>query len=293
MALTLKDVENRGLLAELTSCFDTEAAAQTLLARLEVPAGRLRPFGSMETGQWWRHVAKQLDRGLIEDGLDRLLRAAADVFPGNRIFAEYLSPRSELVESRSPGGQDLPEPLRVFLSYAREDRDRVVALYRRLEQEGFQPWMDEMDLFPGQSWQLAIRKTIREADVFLVLLSQHSSKRGFVQKEIRLGIETWEERPEGDIFLIPALLEAVEIPERLRHIHAVYLYEEQGFERLIKTLQFLKRRLLESHDEGAARVVDARRNLTISRIELTNIRCFERLDLRLEQGANAILLGDN
>lgn len=293
MALTLKEVEDRGLLSELASCFDTEAAAQTLLANLDIPAGRLRPFGSMETGQWWRHVGQQLDRGLIANGLERLLGAAAGVYPGNRLFAEYVSPASEPVEDLPASEQDLSEPLSVFLSYAREDRDRVVALYQRLEQEGFRPWMDEMDLLPGETWRLAIRKVIREADVFLVLLSQHSSKRGFIQKEIRMGIETWEERPEGDIFLIPALLEPTEIPERLRDINAVYLYEKLGFERLTKALQFLKKKLLKSDHEDTARVVDSSRDLTISRIKLTDIRCFERLDLRFEPGANAILLGDN
>ena len=36
-----------------------------------------------------------------------------------------------------------------------------------------------------------------------------------------------------------------------------------------------------------------RRNLTLVRVELTNIRCFDRLDLDLGKGTSAIVLGDN
>ncbi len=185
------------------------------------------------------------------------------------------------------------EDLRVFLSHAREDREPAAELYGRLKRNGFRPWMDEKDLLPGQPWRTAIAKAIRQADVFLVLLSQHStSKRGFVQKEIRLGIEIWEERPEGDVFLIPVLLESTEIPERLREIHPVYLYEEDGFRRLIHSL-----RVLEGRRETGDELADSRRNLTITRVELTDIRCFEQLDLRFEQGGEAVLttmvLGDN
>ncbi len=302
MALTLKEVEARGLLSELSSCFDTEVAAASLLARLDVPPGRFRPFASMETEQWWRHVCQQLDRGLVEDGLERLLRAAAETLPGNRLFAAYRAVGSELLEDRAAQGQapsetdsraerESPEGLRVFLSYAREDKEQAASLYAKLKQHGFKPWMDEEDLLPGQSWRTTIQKAIRQADVFLVLLSRHSSKRGYVQKEIRLGIETWEERPEGDIFLIPALVEPTEIPERLREIHPVYLYEKEGFRRLTDALGILASR------ESGDRTTDSRQNLIITRVELADIRCFEHLDLRFEQRGEAVLttmvLGDN
>ncbi|MCP4654600.1 MAG: TIR domain-containing protein, partial [bacterium] len=190
------------------------------------------------------------------------------------------------------GERRSPESLRIFLSYAHEDREHAAALYARLKREGFRPWMDEEDLLPGHSWRTAIRQAIRQADVFLVLLSQHSGKRGFVQKEIRLGIEIWEERPEGDVFLIPALLEPTEIPDRLREIHPVRLYEESGFRRLTEAL-----RALEDRRRSTAGFADSRRNLTITRIELADVRCFEHLDLRFEQGGETVLttmvLGDN
>ncbi len=202
-----------------------------------------------------------------------------------------MSQALERDELEGRDGRESSEGLRVFLSYAREDREPVAELYMRLEKEGFRPWMDEMDLLPGESWQVAIRKAIRQADAFLVLLSRHSGKRGYVQKEMRLGIETWEERPEGDIFLIPALLEPTEIPERLRQIHAVHLYEEKGFRRLTDSLRVLEGRL--GSEGGQA---DSR-NLTITRVELTDIRCFKHLDLRFEQEGQAALttlvLGDN
>jgi hypothetical protein len=71
-----------------------------------------------------------------------------------------------------------PEGLKIFLSHAREDKEQAAALYARLERQGFSPWIDEKDLLPGQPWRMTIQRAIREADVFLVLLSRHSSKRG-------------------------------------------------------------------------------------------------------------------
>lgn len=44
------------------------------------------------------------------------------------------------------------KPLRIFLTYAHEDRKAVISVYERLKKEGFDPWMDVENLQAGQEW---------------------------------------------------------------------------------------------------------------------------------------------
>jgi hypothetical protein len=57
----------------------------------------------------------------------------------------------------------------VFLSYSRQDRERVRELYADLKRHGFQIWFDEENLLPGQIWATEIKKAIREASLVLVV----------------------------------------------------------------------------------------------------------------------------
>ena len=74
---------------------------------------------------------------------------------------------------------------RVFISYAKEDKDVAEKLYNELEQSGVEPWLDSMDLVPGQAWERAIRKAIDESSYFIAVLSSRSvGKKGYVQNPV-------------------------------------------------------------------------------------------------------------
>jgi len=98
-------------------------------------------------------------------------------------------------------------------------------------------WLDKEKLLPGQDWELEIRKAVREADVVVVCLSKQFNQAGFRQKEVRLALDTAMEQPEGEIFIIPARLEECDTLESLRKWHWVDLFEEDGYEVLIRALQ--------------------------------------------------------
>jgi hypothetical protein len=135
-------------------------------------------------------------------------------------------------------GDETAEPvLRIFLCHASEDKEAVRALYRKLLQPGFAPWLDEEKLLPGQDWDAEITKAIRASHVVLVCLSQRSEKRGYVQKEIVRALDVADEQPEGTIFLIPVRLEDCHVPERLRRWQWVNLFHDHGFERLQASLR--------------------------------------------------------
>jgi hypothetical protein len=134
--------------------------------------------------------------------------------------------------------------LRIFLCHSTTDKPIVRNLYQRLCAEGVEPWLDEESLLPGQDWDQEIAKAVRQSDVVLVCLSHSSvNKAGYVQKEIKYALDVADEQPEGTIFLIPVKLEECEIPGRLRRWHWVNLFEDIGYERLMRALRARERTL--------------------------------------------------
>ncbi len=89
--ITLLTMRGEGLLDELSSVFDSQAAATSLLERAEIPKARVRPFGQVTPIEFWESVCRQLEKGLTAGGLPALLRAAAEEFPYNPTFQRGLT----------------------------------------------------------------------------------------------------------------------------------------------------------------------------------------------------------
>jgi hypothetical protein len=103
--------------------------------------------------------------------------------------------------------------------------------------KGFHVWLDEINLLPGQDWKREVSKAVRNSDRVVICLSKKSiDKAGFVQKEIRYALDVADEKPESQIFLIPARLEVCNVPERLREKQWVDLFAENGFDRLVAAI---------------------------------------------------------
>jgi formylglycine-generating enzyme required for sulfatase activity len=133
---------------------------------------------------------------------------------------------------------ETPRRLKIFLCHASGDKPAVRDLYRRLCAAGFDPWLNEEKLLPGQDWQLEIPQAVRSSDAVIVCLSSRAvTKRGYVQKEIRYALDVADEQPEGAIFLIPLRLERCDVPHRLRRWQWVDLFHEKGYERLLRALR--------------------------------------------------------
>lgn len=126
---------------------------------------------------------------------------------------------------------------KVFLSYVREDEEIVFNLYRNLKDQGLQPWLDKVDLMTGVEWDRAIRKAIRESDFIVVCISSRTRvKRGYIQRELRQALDCYEELPPGDAFLMPVRLEECEVPEDLLKYQYTDLFDDDGFDRLVKSI---------------------------------------------------------
>jgi hypothetical protein len=137
----------------------------------------------------------------------------------------------------------------IFLCYANEDKESVDDIYLVMKSEGLNPWMDKPPrlyksdgIKPGERWDNVIREKIKVADYFLAFLSKVSvSKRGYVQREYRMALDTMKEMPENDIFVIPVLLQKCEPPNigfsRIQH----YNYYADGIEPLLIHLKSLSK----------------------------------------------------
>jgi formylglycine-generating enzyme required for sulfatase activity len=127
--------------------------------------------------------------------------------------------------------------LRIFLCHASDDKQRVRELSTRLREDGFEPWLDEEQILPGQDWELQVSAAVQASDVVVVCLSLASvGKVGYVQKELRLVLDAAQYQPEGRVFIIPVRLEDCTLPIRLRQWHYADLFTTGGYERLRSAL---------------------------------------------------------
>lgn len=132
-----------------------------------------------------------------------------------------------------------PSPkLKIFLCHASDDKPIVRILYQKLRKAGFDPWLDEERLTPGQEWSQEIKKAVKESEIILICFSKQSiNKSGFVQKEIKYALDIADEQPEGKIFLIPMRLEECELPDRVKRWQWVDGFTESGQKKLFQVLR--------------------------------------------------------
>lgn len=127
---------------------------------------------------------------------------------------------------------------KIFLSYAREDEERVKELYQELDNANFKPWMDQKNIFGGEDWLLSIEKAIGECDFFIACLSNRSiSKRGVLQKEIKKALDILKEKLDSDIYFIPVRLEDCRVPEQMMVRQWIDLFKADGWEKLIQSIK--------------------------------------------------------
>ncbi len=172
------------------------------------------------------------------------MAAGESGYVADRDINIYLQPEKRIEQHKSISAPTFPEQpkvlrsLQIFLCHSSGDKAAVRDLYYRLSVEGFNPWLDEENLLPGQDWQQEIPKAVHDSDVVIVCLSRSAiNKAGYVQKEIKYALDIADEKPDGTIFLIPLKLEECDVPERLSRWQWVNFFEDRGFERLMRALR--------------------------------------------------------
>ncbi|MGD0740454.1 MAG: toll/interleukin-1 receptor domain-containing protein [Terracidiphilus sp.] len=158
-------------------------------------------------------------------------------------------PRPATLEKGGPEYSKENQQIKVFLCHSSSDKPAVRELYKFLKDEGFDPWLDEEALLPGQEWDLEVSSAVRSCQVVVVCLSVGSvTKAGYVQKEIRKVLDVADEQPEGTIYVIPLKLEECDVPNRLRRWQWVNMFDARGSERLILALRARARTLQKARE---------------------------------------------
>jgi hypothetical protein len=127
-------------------------------------------------------------------------------------------------------------PPQIYLSHARQDLGDAEEIYRKLSELGFRPWLFEKDVQPGEKWEPRVKQAILNSDLFLPLISENWSRGGYVQKEFAQALAITRKRESDRVFIIPVVIRPVGIPETIQPYLGVLLYEEDGWERLIRSI---------------------------------------------------------
>ena len=101
----------------------------------------------------------------------------------------------------------MSEPEDVFVSYSRQDNDKVMELTAKLRSAGVRMWMDVRNIDGAAMWGEEIVNALAKSKVLLLLVSKSAVASQNVVKEVLLASER-----KGHI--LPIDLEPTEIPSQ-------------------------------------------------------------------------------
>ena len=107
----------------------------------------------------------------------------------------------------------------IFLSYAREDRDRARTIAESLEEQGWSVFWDK-DISAGHQWRNRLEAELGNARCVVVLWSHDSINSDWVKAEARTG------GSRG--VLVPVIIDEVEPPEVFGNVQAAHLAPWDG-----------------------------------------------------------------
>lgn len=152
-----------------------------------------------------------------------------------------VKPKKAHFNEQEDGAADINNitaKLQVFLCHSTQDKPKVKDIFSKLKAEGFDAWLDEFNLIPGEEWDLEIKKAVRNSHAVLVCLSNSSiNKEGYVQKEISYALDIALEKPTGTIYIVPVRLEECKVPESLLKYQYADYFTDQGWDKLLGALR--------------------------------------------------------
>lgn len=78
--------------------------------------------------------------------------------------------------------------MKVFISYVNEDRDLARKLSRSLEDAGFEVWLDESHILPGDNWAEKVSQALNDSQAMVVLVSPAAMESKWVRHEIEFAL---------------------------------------------------------------------------------------------------------
>jgi TIR domain/Domain of unknown function (DUF4062) len=176
---------------------------------------------------WTYNTPLEFERNVREHLIRQIFGIADKKGPEGRAkeTLKYRETRRETVLERPS----------VFIAYSRFDRVAARSFYSALRATGYDVWLDEQNLVPGQMWVQEVDREIRMRDVMLLLISSKSNLTdGLVAREMAIYTERVAAftRP----VLIPIRLDPVEPPPKLRHLQWVDYFVPDGLQRVLEAI---------------------------------------------------------
>lgn len=131
--------------------------------------------------------------------------AAAAATPG--AATETRAPTAPAIVASEPRESMLPGS--VFLSYAKEDLQHVLALKAALDRAGVEAWLDKERLEAGDMYDQKIRRFIKTCGAFVPVISRNTERRmeGYFRKEWKLASERAQGIAEHIPFILPVVVD--------------------------------------------------------------------------------------
>jgi formylglycine-generating enzyme required for sulfatase activity len=116
--------------------------------------------------------------------------------------------------------------VRVFLSYASEDRAVAQAVHLALHAQGHDVFFDREDLPPGEEYHVRIRHGIERAHLLVFLVSPAALDAGsYTLNELEIAQQTWK-HPAGK--LLPVMLRPVPLEALPPYLKSVTFLQPEG-----------------------------------------------------------------
>ena len=90
----------------------------------------------------------------------------------------------------------------IFISFASRDQKVAATLCKALESRGFTCWISSRDIQPGENFQVAIVRAIREARILLLVFTANSNTSEEMTKELALA-------SQNKMIVVPLRIEEV------------------------------------------------------------------------------------
>ena len=107
----------------------------------------------------------------------------------------------------------------IFISYAREDREKAKALAELFQQQEWSVWWDR-NIPPGRSFDEVIEEALGEAKCVVVLWSKNSASSDWVKGEAAEALQRK--------ILVPVRIESANVPLEFRRLQTVDLSDWKG-----------------------------------------------------------------
>lgn len=116
--------------------------------------------------------------------------------------------------------------MKIFLSYASEDRREAESIYYKLVNADHTIFFDRRSLSPGKEFDSEIKREINESDLFIFLISPNSvDASSYTLTELKFAEEKWKHPKNG---VLPVMLTATDYNNIPGYLSAVTFFEAHG-----------------------------------------------------------------